>query len=108
MFFFREKIVTYAVVNEKKLFSLIGFKSEWATVKNHQLYVGGLGKEWTTAKGEVIHLNPQWIKVISLTGEVQHVDWHSNYEKMKEAANIHSPGKFGNAFVPKARSLTSL
>ena len=28
-----------------------GFKGEWMTVKNHQLYIGGLGKEWTTQEG---------------------------------------------------------
>lgn len=28
-----------------------GFKAEWMTVKNHHLYVGGLGKEWTTEDG---------------------------------------------------------
>ncbi len=27
------------------------FKGEWMTVKNHHLYVGGLGKEWTTQDG---------------------------------------------------------
>jgi len=69
-----------------------GFKSEWAAVKDQQLYVGGLGKEWTSAKGELIHLNPQWIKIISPTGEVEHVDWHANYEKIKAKVNIKSPG----------------
>ena len=28
-----------------------GFKAEWMTVKNHELYVGGLGKEWTSKQG---------------------------------------------------------
>ena len=28
-----------------------GFKGEWMTVKNYQLYIGGLGKEWTTQEG---------------------------------------------------------
>ena len=28
-----------------------GFKAEWMTVKNHHLYIGGLGKEWTTQEG---------------------------------------------------------
>lgn len=69
-----------------------GFKSEWATVKDQQLYIGGLGKEWTSAKGELIHLNPQWIKIISPTGEVEHVDWHNKYEKLKAAVEIKTPG----------------
>ena len=28
-----------------------GFKGEWMTVKNQQLYIGGLGKEWTSQEG---------------------------------------------------------
>lgn len=28
-----------------------GFKAEWMTVKDHHLYIGGLGKEWTTQAG---------------------------------------------------------
>lgn len=28
-----------------------GFKGEWMTVKDKNLYVGGLGKEWTSQSG---------------------------------------------------------
>ena len=28
-----------------------GFKAEWLAVKDHMLYVGGLGKEWTSTTG---------------------------------------------------------
>ena len=28
-----------------------GFKAEWMAVKEHRLYVGGLGKEWTSQAG---------------------------------------------------------
>ena len=28
-----------------------GFKAEWMAVKDHLLYVGGLGKEWTSQTG---------------------------------------------------------
>ena len=28
-----------------------GFKGEWMTVKDHLLYIGGLGKEWTSQQG---------------------------------------------------------
>lgn len=45
-------------------FSLQGFKSEWATVKDDQLFVGSFGKEWSTDAGEILNHNPQWIKVI--------------------------------------------
>lgn len=28
-----------------------GFKGEWMTVKDHHVYIGGLGKEWTNPSG---------------------------------------------------------
>ena len=70
-----------------------GFKSEWATVKDHQLYVGGLGKAWTTPTGELVNYHPQYIKRISPSGEVSHIDWHLRYEALSKAAGISSPGK---------------
>ncbi|XP_011496638.1 PREDICTED: apyrase [Ceratosolen solmsi marchali] len=69
-----------------------GFKSEWATVKDEQLYVGSMGKEWTTNNGEIQNNNPQWIKVISPHGEVHSRNWISNYKRLREAINIEFPG----------------
>lgn len=69
-----------------------GFKSEWATVKDHQLYVGGLGKAWTTPTGEVVNYHPQYIKKVSPSGEVSHIDWHLRYEALTKAAGISFPG----------------
>lgn len=71
----------------------VGFKSEWATVKDHQLYVGGLGKAWTTPTGEVVNYHPQYIKKVSPSGEVSHIDWHLRYEALTKAAGISFPGK---------------
>lgn len=70
-----------------------GFKSEWATVKDHQLYVGGLGKAWTTPTGELVNYHPQYIKKVSPSGEVSHIDWHSRYEALTKAAGISFPGE---------------
>lgn len=69
-----------------------GFKCEWATVKDEHLYVGGLGKEWTTNEGVVINFNPMWVKRISIAGEVENIDWHDNYIKMRSSAGIEFPG----------------
>ena len=69
-----------------------GFKIEWATVKDDHLYVGGLGKEWTTSDGAVINFNPMWVKKISINGEVENIDWHDNYIKMRSSAGIEFPG----------------
>ncbi|XP_033214928.1 soluble calcium-activated nucleotidase 1 [Belonocnema kinseyi] len=69
-----------------------GFKSEWATVKDEQLYVGSMGKEWTTSSGQFQHNNPQWIKIISPRGETHTMNWIYNYKKLRKAINIEFPG----------------
>lgn len=69
-----------------------GFKSEWATVKDNYLYIGGWGKEWTTLKGEVLNSNPMWIKRVSVDGSVTHHDWSENYRKLRTAMGVSDPG----------------
>ncbi|KAL1443524.1 hypothetical protein MTO96_007434 [Rhipicephalus appendiculatus] len=68
-----------------------GFKSEWATVREGVLYVGGLGKEWTNSKGHVINHDPQWIKVVTPGGRVEHRDWRDNYRRLCEWAKYGPP-----------------
>lgn len=69
-----------------------GFKAEWLAVKDELLYVGGLGKEWTTTTGKVLNENPEWVKVVGPRGDVQHHNWVSNYNSLREAAGIQPPG----------------
>lgn len=73
---------------------MLGFKSEWATVKDGRLYVGGLGKEWTTETGTVVNTNPQWIKSIGPDGDVKHHDWKYNYNQLREKMGMNLPGNF--------------
>ncbi|XP_075895594.1 soluble calcium-activated nucleotidase 1-like isoform X2 [Nelusetta ayraudi] len=68
------------------------FKAEWLAVKDEQLYVGSLGKEWTTTTGEVVHENPEWVKVVGSHGEVQHRSWVSNYNALRRVTGIEPPG----------------
>lgn len=89
---FNRKAVPWVVLADGDGNSPKGFKSEWATVKNNRMYVGGLGKEWTSVNGVVENLNPQWVKSIGPRGDVRHEDWHQYYDKMKEAAGIKFPG----------------
>ena len=51
-----------------------------------------LGKEWTTTEGVLQNHNPMWVKRISRTGEVQHLDWVEAYKKLRAAAGIQYPG----------------
>ena len=62
-------------------------------MKQNRMYVGGLGKEWTTTDGVVENLNPQFVKSIGVNGDVIHVDWHENYNKMREKAGYKFPGE---------------
>lgn len=61
-------------------------------MKDDHLYVGSMGKEWTTPQGVYENHNPMWIKVISPTGEVNHIDWESEYLALRRAVNINFPG----------------
>ena len=65
---------------------------EWCAVKDEHLYIGGLGKEWTTPYGNVINFNPMFVKRVSPTGEVEHLDWHDNYLALRKKAGIEFPG----------------
>ncbi|XP_071796837.1 soluble calcium-activated nucleotidase 1-like [Asterias amurensis] len=69
-----------------------GFKGEWMAVKDQKLFVGGLGKEWTTTDGELVNLNPQWVKLISFQGGVAHLSWVKKYNAMRDAAGVPWPG----------------
>ncbi|XP_022207722.2 soluble calcium-activated nucleotidase 1 [Nilaparvata lugens] len=69
-----------------------GFKSEWATVKDGWLYVGGMGKEWTTASGQFVNTHPMWVKRISPLGFIEHEDWHNRYIQLRALVDVHFPG----------------
>jgi len=97
--------IIYEIFIEKKLaipwvilpdgngeYSGKGFKCEWMTVKDKKLYVGGLGKEWTTPQGVLVNHNPQWIKIIGHKGDVVHLDWTENYNKIRSSLGFSYPG----------------
>lgn len=69
-----------------------GFKGEWMTVKDGELWVGGLGKEWTTTEGVFVNHNPMWVKKVTRDGCIQHVNWVDQYKKLRSAAAIEYPG----------------
>ena len=61
-------------------------------MKDETMWVGGLGKEWTTTKGEVLNVNPQWVKSIGPTGDVLHHNWVERYNILREKAGFQAPG----------------
>ncbi|XP_046574048.1 soluble calcium-activated nucleotidase 1-like [Haliotis rubra] len=88
----RREVVPWVVLSDGNGKHNKGFKCEWAAVKNKRLYVGGLGKEWTTTTGEVKSLDPQWVKSVGVLGDVQHHDWHENYNALRAATGTLLPG----------------
>ncbi|VDN32070.1 unnamed protein product [Gongylonema pulchrum] len=69
-----------------------GFKGEWMTVKDDDLWVGGLGKEWTTTEGVFVNFNPMWVKRVTREGTVEHINWIDEYKKLRSALGIEWPG----------------
>ncbi|XP_071965544.1 soluble calcium-activated nucleotidase 1-like [Antedon mediterranea] len=86
------RVVTWVILPDGDGTASKGFKAEWMAVKDQHLYIGGLGKEWTTTTGELVNLNPQWVKVISHLGEVKHIQWSKNYNAMRKSAGYEYPG----------------
>ncbi|MBZ3884842.1 Soluble calcium-activated nucleotidase 1 [Sciurus carolinensis] len=68
-----------------------GFKAERLAVKAEHIYVGGLGKEWTTTNREVMHENPEWVKVVDHRDSADHENWVSTYNVLRAAAGIRPP-----------------
>jgi soluble calcium-activated nucleotidase 1 len=87
-----DTLIPWVILTDGENMSSKGFKSEWSTVKNHQLYVGSMGKEWTNAGGHFENNNPMMVKVVSTKGEVKTLNWVNNYKAIRRAINIEWPG----------------
>lgn len=68
-----------------------GFKSEWATVKNHFLYVGSTGSPWISKNGSVLNENSLVMQVCK-TGKVKTLNWYNNYAALRKASGFEFPG----------------
>jgi soluble calcium-activated nucleotidase 1 len=79
-----------------------GFKSEWATIKDNELFVGSHGNEWqkdcsnkrdqSSKNCYPKVFNNKLIKVVSQTGEVKTLNWATNYDNLQKATGFQSPG----------------
>lgn len=85
-------IIPWVLLNDGPGNTTKGFKAEWMTVKDQHLHIGGLGKEWTTTDGKFVNYNPMWIKVVSPSGAVNHVDWTERYKRLRRIVGIEFPG----------------
>ncbi|XP_034485761.1 apyrase [Drosophila innubila] len=78
-----DKVIPWLILMDGDGHNSKGFKSEWATVKDHTLFVGSMGKEWTTSMGDFQNHNPMYVKAISTTGEVRSINWTKNYKQLR-------------------------
>jgi soluble calcium-activated nucleotidase 1 len=68
------------------------FKCEWATLKDGDLWIGGHGVHSIDENGDFKDKNQKFVKRITEKGEVTHIDWSKNYDKIAEALDVDYPG----------------
>lgn len=59
-----------------------GFKSEWAALYGDAMVVGSHGRK----------RRQQWVKVMDYHYELQSIDWHDRYARMRQAAGVDPEG----------------
>lgn len=75
------------------VYTFIGMKNEWATIKDSKLYVGSHGKEIVSKNGlNVTGYSNMWVKVIDQNGAIKNLNWTENFIKLRAAFGIHFPG----------------
>jgi len=86
------KIFPWVVLSDGNGHEIKGFKGEWMIKKGENMVIGGIGKVWTTPSGQVLHHNPQFVKIIDPNGKIVHKNWTEIYMKMQEVAGFPDPG----------------
>ncbi|CAD5219041.1 unnamed protein product [Bursaphelenchus xylophilus] len=67
------------------------FKTEWMTIKDEHLWIGGYGKEYTNEDGSIRDNKPFYIKIIDRFGVIQHVNWEMEFKKVRASIGIQFP-----------------
>lgn len=99
-----DKVAPWVILTDGETISEKGFKSEWATVKNNQLYVGSMGKEWTNGAGDFENYNPMvifyklyfksslLIFIQTVDGQSDKRDWRSENSELGQELQSSSYG----------------
>ncbi len=70
-----------------------GFSCEWGVVKDGKLWIGSTGslvpKEAKDDNSTEVSKERQFVKVIDAQGQVETLDWSTNYEKIAEAYEVN-------------------
>jgi soluble calcium-activated nucleotidase 1 len=86
------KPVPFVILNDGDGKQNKGFKCEWLTVKDGNLYAGGFGKEFTDENGLVVNHWPEYIKIVEPSGHIQSVNWMRQYKSLRAATGYQLPG----------------
>ena len=75
-------------------FSWLGFKCEWATVKDEQLWIGSTGilVRKKDEDDSTFDKTRQSVKIVSPNGKITDMDWSDKYEKITDALGIKETG----------------
>jgi len=84
-----------------------GMKWEWSTVKDHNLYIGSMGKEYTKPDGSIANTNNMWISIINSRGEVTRKDWTDKYNFVRAKLGAAAPGYIINEAIMWSSHLKS-
>lgn len=80
------------VLTEGDGYSPKGQKTEWATLKDDEMFVGSFGKEFTLTDGSIAHKKNLWINLISSKGDISHLNWKKVYDKLRNITRTQHPG----------------
>ncbi|CAD5213555.1 unnamed protein product [Bursaphelenchus okinawaensis] len=86
-----DKAIPWVINADGNGFHNTSFKTEWMTIKDEHLWIGGYGKEYTNLDGSFRDNNPMYIKVIDRFGSVKHVDWEQEFKKVRASIGIQFP-----------------
>jgi len=86
------KPIPWAILADGDFEGPNGFKCEWGTIKDDELWIGGHGVHKYNKSGVIVSSKDRFIKKISPTGEVKHLDWSENFDKMANALGVQNPG----------------
>jgi len=88
----KDQVIPWVILNDGPGLVAKGFKSEWMTVKDNVLYIGGIGKEWTTKGGDFVNYHPMFVKSVDQYGTIQHHNWTEVYLNVRDTVGITFPG----------------
>jgi soluble calcium-activated nucleotidase 1 len=61
-------------------------------VKDGELVMGSIGKDWVSDSGVILHKNPEWVKIMDVSGHIRSENWGAGFDRLREITNTTTPG----------------